>query len=254
VRAPAQARRTRRAVAGALALAAALAALAGAAAAAPAAPAGKVTFLAGDATRSVGDAPPERLAVGSAVREGDVLETAARTRLEVRLGDGSALRLGPASRARVERAAFGKAAGGRKVSAKLMAGQVWANVAKAVGGEARFEVSTDHAVAGVRGTTFRVDAARDRSVVVKVYSGTVAVAAGPIPRPAHQAPGAKPERRQIQGPAEVTREEWERIVGAMMQVRVGADGRPGDPEPFALEGSDEWERWNRERDEARDRR
>jgi hypothetical protein len=222
------------------------------ASATPPPPAGTVTFLAGDATRTVGDSPPERLAVGTAIREGDVLETAARTRLEVRLGDGSALRLGPGSRARVNRAAFGKAAGGRKVSAKLLVGQVWANVAKAVGGEARFEVATEHAVAGVRGTTFRVDAARDRSVVVKVYSGTVAVAAGPVPRPAHAPdPGAKPERSQVPGPAEVTREEWERIVGAMMLVRVGADGRPGEPERFALEGSDEWERWNRERDEAR---
>jgi hypothetical protein len=230
--------------------AAALAAAVAAASAAPPPPAGKVAFLAGDATRTEGDRPPERLAVGSAVREGDVLETAARTRLEVRLRDGSALRLGPGSRARIERAAFGKAAADRKVTARLLAGQVWANVARAVGGEARFEVATDHAVAGVRGTTFRVDAATDRSVVVKVYSGTVAVSAGPVPRPAHGT-GPGPERRQVPGPAEVTREQWERIVGAMMQVRVGPDGRPGEPEGFALEDADEWERWNRERDVAR---
>jgi hypothetical protein len=229
----------------------AAAAAATVASAAPAPVAGKVTFLAGDATRSAGDAAPERLVVGSGIREGDILETAARTRLEVRLGDGSHLRLGPASRARVERATFGKAKGDRKVSAKLLVGQVWANVAKAVGGDARFEVTTEHAVAGVRGTTFRVDAARDRSVVVKVYSGTVAVSAGPVPRPEHQAPGTPPERQQVPGPSEVTRDEWERIIGAMMQVRVGADGRPGEPERFALEDGDEWERWNRERDATR---
>jgi len=232
-----------------------LAALAGAALlaaaplAAPPAPAGTVTFLAGDATRSAGGRT-EKLAVGSAVRAGDVLETQRRTRLEVKLADQSLLRLGPVSRAVVETAAFGRTVEDRKVSAKLLVGKVWANVAKAVGGEARFEVQTENAVAGVRGTTFRVDAATDRSVVVKVYSGTVAVAQGAVPRPEHA--GGKPGRRQVAGPQEVSREQWERIVTSMMSVRVSAEGVPGEPETFALAeaGTDEWEEWNRSRDAA----
>jgi len=185
------------------------------------------------------------------VYAGDVLETGRRTRLEVRLEDRSLLRLGPLSRATVEVASFGKSVEDRKVQAKLLLGQVWANVAKAVGGEARFEVRTENAVAGVRGTTFRVDAAKDRSVVVKVYSGTVAVAAGAIPRPAHAEP--RPERRQVAGPEEVSREQWERIVTSMMAVRVSADGIATEPEAFALaeSGGDEWEEWNRARDAAR---
>lgn len=210
-------------------------------------PAGTVTFLAGAATRTAGG-KTERLAVGSAVRAGDLLETGRRTRLEVKLADESVLRLGPVSRARVEEATFGETAGDRKVGAKLLVGKIWANVAKAVGGEARFEVRTENAVAGVRGTTFRVDAARDRSVVVKVYSGTVAVAAGRVPRRAHDGPA--PERRQIAGPQEVSREQWEKIVTGMMQVRVSAAGLPTEPEAFALAeaGGDEWEEWNRSRD------
>jgi len=235
-----------------------LAALAGAALlavaalAAPPAPAGTVTFLAGDARRSAGG-KTEKLAVGSAVHAGDVLETQRRTRLEVKLADQSVLRLGPVSRAVVETAAFGKTVEDRKVSAKLLVGKVWANVAKAVGGEARFEVQTENAVAGVRGTTFRVDAASDRSVVVRVYSGTVAVAQGAVPRPGHAGGKAgEPGRRQIAGPEEVSREQWERIVTSMMSVRVSAEGVPGEPETFALAeaGTDEWEEWNRSRDAA----
>jgi hypothetical protein len=148
------------------------------------------------------------------------------------------------------------------VAARLLVGDMWAKVAKAVGGESRFEVQTANAVAGVRGTTFRVDAREDRSVVVKVYAGTVAVAGGgPIPRPAHggeaepapaPAPekGKKPGRVRVAGPKEVTREQWERIVGAMMQVKVAADGTPAQPEPFQLADAarDEFEAWNRERD------
>jgi hypothetical protein len=238
---------------------AALLAAAAFAAPAPAAPsgAGTVTFLAGDATRAPGaGGKAERLAVGSAVRAGDVLETRRRTRLEVRLADASVVRLGPSSRAVLASATFGKSVEDRNVSAKLLAGKIWANVAKAVGGEARFEVQTENAVAGVRGTTFRVDAAKDRSVVVRVYSGTVAVAqgAGALPRPEHaDGKDSKPERKQIAGPQEVSREQWERIVTSMMQVRVSANGVPGEPEAFALAGAgaDEWESWNRSRDAAR---
>ena len=210
-------------------------------------PAGTVTFLAGDATRTAGG-KAEKLGAGSAVHAGDVLETGRRTRLEVKLADESVLRLGPASRVRVEEASFGGSAEDRKVGAKLLVGKIWANVAKAVGGEARFEVRTENAVAGVRGTTFRVDAATDRSVVVKVYGGTVAVAAARVPRPEHG--GAKPERREVAGPQEVSREQWEKIVTSMMQVRVSAAGLPTEPEAFALAkaGGDEWEEWNRSRD------
>jgi hypothetical protein len=230
----------------AVALAAAL--LAGGARAAPRTPAGRVTFVAGHATAG---GRMEPLAVGIGVYAGDVLETGRRTRLEVKLADESVLRLGPLSRATVQAASFGATVEDRKVSAKLVAGQIWANVAKAVGGEARFEVRTENAVAGVRGTTFRVDASKDRSVVVRVYSGTVAVAAGAIPRPEHG--DGKPARKQVAGPEEVSREQWERIVTSMMAVRVSADGTASEPEAFALAqpGRDEWEEWNRARDAAR---
>jgi hypothetical protein len=248
-----------------VALLAATLLLAAVATAAPnAQPAGSVTFLAGEATRSAGG-KAEKLAVGRPVFQGDVLETQKRTRLEVKLADGSVVRLGPTSKAEVQAAAFGKSVEDRNVSAKLLVGKVWANVAKAVGGEQRFEVKTENAVAGVRGTTFRVDAATDRSVVVKVYSGTVAVAGGVIPRPEHQGPGAtettgttgsttpgKRQRTQIAGPQQVTREQWERIVTNMMEVRVSSDGVPTEPEKFAIAtpGEDEWEEWNRSRDQA----
>jgi hypothetical protein len=93
-----------------------------------------------------------------------------------------------------------------------------------------------------------VDAATDRSVVVKVYSGTVAVASGRVPRPEHG--GGKPERREVAGPQEVSREQWEKIVTSMMLVRVSATGVPTEPEAFAMAkaGGDEWEEWNRSRD------
>jgi hypothetical protein len=235
-------------------------------------PAGSVTFLAGQAQRIAGGKSTP-LAVGAPVFAGDVIETQKRTRLEIKLADQSALRLGPAARVDLSSASFGRSVEERQVSARLRVGNVWAKVAKTVGGESRFEVKTENAVAGVRGTTFRVDAARDRSVVVKVYNGTVAVAGARVPRPVHgddgdaeparadakdevAAAGTKPAdparkvRKQIAGPKQVTKEQWEKIVTGMMAVRVSADGTASEPESFAVaaQGKDEWEEWNRERD------
>jgi hypothetical protein len=238
-----------RTIAAALAGAAGLAGgLAGLARAAALAPAGSVTFLSGEARRISGT-QQERLSVGSKVHPGDTVETGKRTRLELKLGDGSALRLGPVSRLELAAASFGRSPEEREVSAKLAVGNVWANVARSVGGSSRFEVATENAVAGVRGTTFRVDAAKDRSCVVRVYAGTVAVAAGPLPRPGH----SEGTRQQVAGPQEVTREQWEKLVTTMMQVKVSASGTPGEPERFTLAVDDAWETWNRQRDGAAER-
>lgn len=251
--------------------AAAALALGALASAATSPPPGQVTFVSGDARRTSGGAS-EKLQVGSAIFENDTVETQGRTRLEITLRDQSVVRVGPRSRIQLSAAVFGRSLDDRKVAARLVVGDMWAKVARAVGGESRFEVQTANAVAGVRGTTFRVDAKADRSVVVKVYGGSVAVAGkGPIPRPTHggddkddlapspapapapaQAPppSGKKERRQVAGPSEVSREAWEKLVGEMMQVRVAADGTPAEPEPFALAEAraDEFEAWNRERD------
>lgn len=232
--------------------------VAAAAVAAPPAPAGTVTFLAGYASRT-SSGKTEKLSAGSPVFQGDVIETQRRTRLELKLADRSVLRLGPSSRAEVQAAVFGKTVEERNVSARLLVGKIWANVAKAVGGQQRFEVRTENAVAGVRGTTFRVDAATDRSVVVKVYRGTVAVASGTVPRPGHEGEGTtevvegEPARRQVSGPQQVTREQWEKIVTSMMEVRVSSEGVPTEPQafPMAAAGQDEWEEWNRTRDAGR---
>jgi hypothetical protein len=237
-----------------LTLAAAVTVAALVAAAALAAPepppaAGTITFLDGEANRLAGG-KSTRLKAGASIFQGDIIDTARRTRVELTLIDQSVLRLGPLSRVELDVAAFGKGADDRKVSAKLRVGNVWASVTRTLGGEARFEVKTENAVAGVRGTTFRVDASQDKSCVVKVYSGTVAVAAGPLPRPQHAKPEGGP-RQQVAGPREVSREQWERIVTSMMQVKVAADGSPAEPEAFALASADEWETWNRERDAAR---
>ena len=114
-------------------------------------------------------------------------------------------------------------------------------------GEQKFEVETENAVAGVRGTTFRVDANDDKSVLVRVYDGSVAVGKG-----AAQAGSPGGERREVAGPQEVTREQWEKLVGKQMQIFIAADGTPGEPEEFPadVDKDDAFARWNQQRDAA----
>jgi len=92
-----------------------------------------------------------------------------------------------------------------------------------------------------------VDAHEDRSVLVRVYSGTVAVRRN---APSYARPGDG-GRREVPGPEEVTRDAWEKLVGRQMQILISADGTPGVPGPFseADEKDDDWSAWNRKRDE-----
>ena len=126
-------------------------------------------------------------------------------------------------------------------------GKLWAKVTSVLQGEQKFEVETENAVAGVRGTTFRVDANDDKSVLVRVYDGSVAVGKG-----AAQAGSPGGERREVAGPQEVTREQWEKLVGKQMQIFIAADGTPGEPEEFPadVDKDDAFARWNQQRDAA----
>jgi hypothetical protein len=206
-----------------------------------------VSLLEGTAQVRRGPNVPQDLRQGSSVQQGDLVETGDDSRLELKLPDASALRLGPRARLALAAAHFERGPARRQLSVRLFFGKVWAKVTSVAGGEQRFQIETENAVAGVRGTIFRVDAHQDRSVLVRVYSGTVAVRR-------NAARDAGPEdggRREVPGPEEITRGAWEKLVGRQMQILISADGTPGVPAPFteADEAGDDWSAWNRKRDE-----
>ncbi len=207
---------------------------------------GEVTFLEGKATRTAPQGAKAALKLKGQVAKGDLIETAAGARLELTLPDKSIVRLGPSSKLRLDEAAFSDE--GRDFKATLLLGKVWSKVTGVFGAQRNFEVRTERAVAGVRGTIFQVDAQKTKAVLVKVYAGTVAV--GGVT--AASAPAPKGERVQVAGPQPVSRQQWEKLVSAMMQVRVGANGVPEEPTRFAEEDvtKDAWAQWNRERDAA----
>jgi FecR protein len=171
--------------------------------------------------------------------------------LKLTLTDDSVLMVGSESELHVDEAKFGELNKREKFSVTLTLGKVWAHVSKALAGSSQnFEVKTDRAVAGVRGTIFRVDAtkmfdqARPKSAarsytVVRVHNGQVRVDAPRVSAKAQsKAPpqllaqvgitpeSAKKERHRVEPPKQVSLEEWEAKFAELQKrqfVAVGDD-------------------------------
>jgi len=190
---------------------------------------GSVTVVEGPAFRTPKGGTEQTLQQGAEVDLDDTLRTGAAGTVKLTLTDQSVVVLGPDSEMLIERAEF-QAQERSKVSLTLLVGGVWAKVKKAIAGsDSTFEVSAARAVAGVRGTIFRVDATplivgtrppKIRETVVRVTEGRVAVNAQ-VKKAAKKPPPGP--RHEVPGPTEVTAEEWEKRfveLQAGRQVRI----------------------------------
>ena len=128
-----------------------------------------LTFAEGEVTAQVIGVAPAAVVEGAILHEGDVLQTGAAGRAEVLLGTGSILRLGASSKVELH-----SAPDASSFRARLSFGNLWAKVHKLIAGQ-RFQIETQNAVAGVRGTEFRVAATEKGLNVVRVYEGSVEV-------------------------------------------------------------------------------
>jgi hypothetical protein len=193
---------------------------------------GQVTALEGTAVRIPKGSTEQSLATGTSLELEDTVRTASGSSVKVVLTDGTALALGAESELVLEVAEF---AGQERsaFSARLVLGKFWAKVRKAAAGSpVRFEVKAGRAVAGVRGTIFRLDATplvagshppKIRETLVRVLEGRVGVNAEV--RKAKPTPGAPTgPRHEVPGPEEVSAEEWEKRfveLQAKQQVSIG---------------------------------
>lgn len=198
---------------------------------------GKVSALDGTATRAPRGGAPVALRVGGEVELGDTLVVAPRSHVKLTLTDASVLVLGERSELTITEARF-EGQERRGFAARLGLGKLWTRVTRALGGsEAKFEITTDRAVAGVRGTIFRVDAVkvvgattqpgrRAARTVVRVMEGRVAVQARVKRAAAKGSPRQQGPRTQVAGPSEISAEQWEQRfveLQAHQQVEVGEE-------------------------------
>jgi hypothetical protein len=93
-------------------------------------------------------------------------------------------------------------------------------------------VKTERAVAGVRGTIFRIDAdtlikaAKGRhATVVRVTEGIVRVNPSKTAAATMKTQAKKGERREVPGPKEITEDEWEK---QFVELAKGQDFAVGD--------------------------
>lgn len=164
--------------------------------------------------------------VGMPVGMGDTLRTQEESFAEVLFDNGEVVRLDENSVL-----AIGKV-DSQKAESSLPVGRVWVNMKKIVS-KRGFEVSTPTAVAAIRGTVYDMRAGEDQSVDVSVYDGKVAVGPSsglkqklqntPSSKPAAGEPVQVPGPTEIQGPHEVTLEQWQTIV-AGMRIKIAPHG------------------------------
>ncbi len=205
----------------------------------------------------------KKKAPGRALKKGDKLTddneilVGDRSQVEIRYPDGSVMRLAQKSRFLMSEVKYDPKTETKNITVGLSVGRLWAKVRKLTA-DSSVQVKTANAVAGVRGTVYRVNVEEDNSAMVKVYDGSVYVANPP--RDPSQAADMSKAPHEVSGPHavpppyhEVTMEEWTEIVKAMQQITISPQGIPSKPQDFDPKAeADDWVKWNQERDKELD--
>ncbi len=212
----------------------------------------QVTLLQGTAQVLSMDGKRRSLKVGHILKGGDQVDTGPKSRLEIVLPDRTLLRFADNTSFKIIQIDVSEAANTRNAKVNVALGKTWVNVGKTLGVKPKIEVSCENAVAGVRGTIYRMNVNDDRSALIRVYDGEVAVSGGG--KPAEQTPAMGPPEKisgpvSVPGPRKVSMEEWVYIVQSMQQIRVSSAGVPDQPETFTDEDDrEDWVDWNKARD------
>lgn len=189
---------------------------------------------------------------GDVLDKGDQVKTGPGARMEILLKDGTVLRFADKTHLKLAALQIQPDAGTRDVRVDVVLGRTWANVSKTLGVQSGFEIACENAVAGARGTVYRMNVNEDKSALVRVYDGSVAVSKPPQPVvvPSAVGPPTKVGGPQpVPGPVKVTMEEWVYIVKSMQQIHIGADGKAEEPRSFTVEEDrSDWVDWNKKRD------
>ncbi len=213
----------------------------------------KVTALEGAAQAVCpGQKGSKKLKINDLLQPGCEVSTGDKSRMELLLPDNSIVRFADNTVFKITKVNAGDVSK-RDVKIFVSIGKIWSNVRKSLGSKGGFEISCENAVAGVRGTVYRMNVEGDKSALVKVYDGEVSVAASTAQKD-QKAPVAGPPKpvagpTAVAGPKPVSMEEWVYIVKAMQQIRIKSDGKAEEPKEFTeAEDRDAWVDWNKSRD------
>jgi ferric-dicitrate binding protein FerR (iron transport regulator) len=211
-----------------------------------------VTTLTGKAlVTRVGTTQRVKLATGVLLAAGDQVTTGTGARLELKLPDGSTLRFDERTTFKLVAMTGSQKGQTRNIRISMVVGKTWARVAKLFGKKrGGFDIATQTAVAGVRGTTFRMNVEEDNSAVLKVYGGEVEVRKkSEAATGTKAAPPVFTKPVPIQGPHPISMEEWVYIVKSLQQININSDGTATKPFRFDIKADlNDWVKWNQMRD------
>jgi len=194
----------------------------------------------------------QSLAKGDILARGDRIQTAKGARVELKLPDESYMRFDELTTFTLIETAYHKKNKSRNIKVSMILGKTWAKGSKLFGGKGNFSIQTKTAVAGVRGTVYRMNVNQDSSAVVKVYDGEVTVSALQKDQAA-AVPGPMLKPTPVPGPHSISMEEWTYIVKSLQQINIGPDGVAVKPFRFDIKADlNDWVRWNQMRDSATD--
>jgi len=134
----------------------------------------KVVALAGQSTAKNVDGTESALEIGTTLREGSQLSTGKNGFLSLALPDNSRISIPSNSQVRLSKLRMAKYTRSPRTEIALMQGRVESTVTPLEASKGRFEVRSPLAIAGVRGTHFRVGV-NDNGIANEVLSGKVAV-------------------------------------------------------------------------------
>ncbi len=168
------------------------------------------------------------------IGKGDRVEVAESSRLELRLPDGSFLRLPERSSLTLRKLQFEKQTGSLYTQAVLGKGKLWAKIKKRATPDSYVQVITSTGHVAGNETVYNMDATEDTNTTINVYEGAVLVVSG-----------ASSTAGQTSAPVEVKPVSVQKLQQVVVSTKEGVS-QPLDFDPKAA--LNDWTRWNLQRD------
>jgi hypothetical protein len=202
----------------------------------------------------------ENAPVQSTVNSGEKVRTYQLSRAELELVQLDVIRLAPKTTVLLDRLYEETKEKKLATVIKVEKGEIWASVHE-VNAETEFDISAPVAAAAITGTVLRMTVRDDSTTQLKVYKGEVKITNAPDTPNLEPKPVGKPVQVEgphaIQGPREVSLDEWVYIVKGMQQITIDPKGIVLSMGQFSKKDVDEqsdWVKWNRQREDIRQRR
>lgn len=196
------------------------------------------TQVQGTAVIFTREAPAGRpITNNDSIGRSDRVEVEGNSRLELRLPDGSWVRLSENTRLTVRMLQFEKRTGIMSLQAFLHTGKVWAKIHKPATAGSSVEIITSAGLATGSEAVFGVDAKENASAAIDVYEGGVLIVSA-----AKETPPADGRTNELAEVPPVS-------VRALQQASFPAQEGAAQPRDFTLKSAmNDWIRWNLQRD------